>query len=167
MIDEAYSCQRFYFFSLLVTPLSLSPPPSVPSLSSVSPSNEDVDSIFGKEARGLLPEIESYSSSSSKIKLSLKVYHLQQLAAVPGASYLLLQQHPGVACLVQDLTASAAAAAPAAAAAAGQELSPPQLHALALCCCKLKLPANLFFFFLLDVMPLHLRFAYLFFFTSS
>ncbi|KAL8272796.1 hypothetical protein Esti_003270 [Eimeria stiedai] len=90
----------------------------------------------------LLQEIESYSSSTTT-KLSLKVYHLQQLASVPGSSYLLLQQHPGVARLVKDLTAATAAAPAAApAAAAGQELSPQQLHALALCCCKLRLPSN-------------------------
>ncbi|KAL8451344.1 hypothetical protein Emag_002779 [Eimeria magna] len=122
-----------------VTPEAAAAGSTVASVAALLP----VDAARGQQQalHSLLQEIESYSSSSSKTKLSLKVYHLQQLAAVPGASYLLLQQHPGVACLVRDLTA-AAAAAPEAAAAAGQELSPPQLHALALCCCKLKLPAN-------------------------
>lgn len=88
----------------------------------------------------LLQEIETYGSSSST-KLSLKVYHLQQLATIRGASYLLLQQHPGIARLMNDLTA-AAAAAPAAAAASSGELSPQQLHALVRCCCKLKVPGS-------------------------
>ncbi|KAL8427277.1 hypothetical protein Efla_002715 [Eimeria flavescens] len=104
--------------------------PAVASVAALLP----LDAPRGEQQalQSLLRELEGYSSNPNT-KLSLKVYHLQQLAAVRGCSYLLLQQHPGFARLIGDLTAAAAAAA--------SELSAQQLHALALCCCRLRLPA--------------------------
>lgn len=85
----------------------------------------------------LLQQIES--NGGVETKLSLKIFHLQQLSMIRGSRYLLLQQHPGIAKLISDLTAATASAA-LREGIAQSELSPPQLHALALCCCKLGLP---------------------------
>ncbi|KAL8430392.1 hypothetical protein ACSSS7_005972 [Eimeria intestinalis] len=132
-------------FCSVVRHVATGTPEAVASVAALLP----MDAERGQQQalHSLLQEIDSYSSSSSSInssitKLSLKVYHWQQLAGISGATYLMLQQHPGVSRLVKDLTAAAVAANPSAAAVGGQELSPRQLHAMALCCCKLKLPAN-------------------------
>ncbi|XP_026193625.1 uncharacterized protein LOC34620431 [Cyclospora cayetanensis] len=90
-----------------------------------------VNAVRGEQQAlfSLLQEIEQCSADSST-KLSLKVFQLQQLAAIRGTSHLLLQQHSGFLQLIKDLTAAAAATTPAASEAANGELSPQQLHAL-------------------------------------
>ncbi|CDJ65686.1 hypothetical protein, conserved [Eimeria necatrix] len=102
-----------------------SPGTGVASVASLLP--QDAARAEQQALLSLLHEIEK--SNSNAVKVSLRVFHLQQLAAIRGASYLRLQQHPAVVQLIEELTA-AAAAKPGELAESTGELSPPQLHAL-------------------------------------